>query len=194
MKERKAATNDWRLCDVPAEGRETTLHVCQRSSASLRGRLPSLGSPMIRALRGVGLVAAILTFTPRLALGMASDGALITNVVSATFGGMGGPTLMYTVSYNATSNVLISCPAVMLSKQATPTVQASGSVVVFQIWISNASMQASAFNVEITDMIPDNMTYVNPSESVWAGGATGLTYALSTNTVAWQTSGALIQP
>src|SRR6266496_3327318 len=105
--------------------------------------------------------------TPRVSHAMAADGALITNVVSATFGGSGGPTIMYTVSYNATSNVLISCPIVSLAKVAIPTVQSVAGTVTFQIWVANTPTPASTFNVVITDMLPDNMAYVGASQAIW---------------------------
>ena len=154
----------------------------------------SLSAGAVRIPLSTFFCAVALLLTPRVGYTMAADGALITNVVSATYGGMGGPTIMYTVTYNATSNVLISCPVVALSKVAIPTIQASGSVVTFQIWVSNFSTNASAFNVVISDMLADNMTYLAASEANWTTNTTGFSYALSTNNTAWQTSGALIQP
>jgi len=44
-------------------------------------------------------------------------------------------------------------------------------------------------------MLPDNMLYAGASESDWfLGSSTGVSYSLSANNTAWQTSGVLIQP
>ena len=124
---------------------------------------------------------------PRYASAMAADGALITNIVSATYGGSGGPTIQYKVSYNATITVLVSCPVVSLAKVAIPTVQSAGAVVTFQIWVANTSMQASAFNVVINDRLPDNMTYLGPLTFTWFSGAPVVvtTNAANTATPPW---------
>ena len=121
------------------------------------------------------------------AWGMASDGSLITNVVSATYGGSGGMTIRYAVSYLATANVLVSCPVVSLMKVPSVTVQSAGNTVTFQIWVANASVQASAFNVVITDEIPDNMVFGGMLAPWWNAtpGPTGVTNAESANNVAW---------
>jgi len=103
------------------------------------------------------------------------------------------------VSYNATSNVLISCPAVALSKVAMPTVQASAGTVTFTIWVANTSLQASAFNVVITDMLPNNLAYAGPTPGPfawwWSAGPTVpvVTTGLSLDNLTFQ-SGAAIVP
>jgi len=136
-----------------------------------------------------GAAAALLVLVavaPRHAEAMASDGALITNIVSATYGGSGGPSIQYTVSYRATANVLVSCPIVSLAKVAIPTVQAAAGTVTFQVWVSNTSAQASAFGLVITDMLPNNLTYANTLTFWWNGTAPAVTNAVSANNIAWQ--------
>lgn len=139
------------------------------------------------------LLAALLSslvLAPRHALSMAADGTLITNYCTATYGGPGGTqsySPLYTVSYLATQNVLVSCPVVSLMKVATPTIQSAAGIVTFQIWIANTSVQASAFNVVVSDMLPDNMTYANTLTFWWNGTAPGVTNAVSANNTAWQT-------
>lgn len=137
------------------------------------------------------VAAGCLIAAPRLVHAMAADGALITNNVTATYGGSGGITIKYTVSYMATANVLISCPVVSLAKVAIPTVQSAGSVVTFQVWVANTSLQASAFNVVISDRLPDNVTWLGPQTVWWSGvlPAPGLTSAESTNGVAAYVTG-----
>ena len=136
-----------------------------------------------------GLLGAVTM--PRLSFGMAADGMLITNNVSATYGGSGGLSIKYTVSYLATANVLISCPVVSLAKVAMPTVQSAAGVVTFQIWVANTSMQASAFNVVISDKLPDNVTFLGPVTTWWNGVAPATSPASSSNGTAWAGSAPL---
>lgn len=116
---------------------------------------------------------------------MTADGALITNVASATYRGtfaFGGPTLE--VDYNVTVVVLVTTPQMMIQKTGTPTMQAPGGLVTFCLTFSNQSAYTSAFNFVITDAIPDNMRFYqetftnNPAGGIivptWSddGGAT----------------------
>ena len=135
--------------------------------------------------------ALVVTAVPRLGHAMAADGALITNNVTATYGGSGGISIKYTVSYMATANVLISCPVVSLAKVAIPTVQSAAGVVTFQIWVANTSMQASAFNVVISDKLPDNVTFLGPVTTWWNGTAPATTTSSSSNGTTWPSSAPL---
>lgn len=102
---------------------------------------------------------------------MSADGALVTNVVTATYNGMGyvvgQPGSTYAVSYYASAYVLVSCPVIYVQKVATPTVQVTGGTVTFQLWVVNNSLGASAFNVSLVDALPVGMGYVAPSFSGW---------------------------
>jgi len=101
-----------------------------------------------------------LVMVGRRAWGMTTDGTLITNVASGSFQSAGG--VPYWISYSVTATVLVSNPSVSLIKTATPTVQSSGGTVAFRLWVVNTSASSSAFNIIITDRLPDNMAYVGP--------------------------------
>ena len=113
-----------------------------------------------------------------------ADGTLITNVACATFSSLGVP---FAVSYCATAYAIVQNPCVALQKVANPTVQATGGTVTFTLWAVNCSASVSAFNVTVTDRLPDNVTY-SGNELYWKGsnpGNTALFPANSTNNIAW---------
>jgi len=102
-----------------------------------------------------------------------TDGTLITNVACGTFlsaSGMG-----FAISYCCTANVIVANPCVALQKRATPTVQSSGGVVTFELIAINCSCSSSAFNIMVTDRLPDNMAYFAGPVNAWNGttGAPG---------------------
>ena len=109
-----------------------------------------------------------LVMVGRRAWGMTTDGTLITNVASGSFQSAGG--IAFWISYSVTATVLVSNPSVSLIKTATPTVQSSGGTVTFRLWVVNTSQSSSAFNIIITDRLPDYMAYVGPlNPTVWRG-------------------------
>ena len=55
--------------------------------------------------------------------------------------------------------VIVANPVAVLWKTASTTVQAPGGTVTFCVSFDNQSDCASAFNVVITDKVPDNMTF-----------------------------------
>ena len=97
-----------------------------------------------------------------------ADGTLITNVACATYMAPGGQG--FAVTYCATQWVLVANPCLALQKLATPTLQSSGGTVTFTLWVVNCSCTNSAFNVQVTDRLPDNMGYVAPSWANWPNG------------------------
>jgi len=136
----------------------------------------------VRAARGVigfALVCAFLFAGPRQAGAMAVDGALITNTVAATYHSLAGlpPTGPgYSMSYLASASVLVSCPQLIVSKRATPTTWcyidwwtcgpetawgAPGGLVTFQLCTINTALDASAFNVTLTDRYDQNVMWNN---------------------------------
>ncbi len=132
-------------------------------------------------MRFVGATAAIVLLLPELACGMAGDGALLTNTVSATYHGVAGVGVKYTVSYLATSSVMVSCPVVGVVKRVmAPTTisvnppyipyQNVGGTVTFSVCVFNNSLQASAFGMTMRDRMAANTT--------WAGvyGSWGATF------------------
>lgn len=133
-------------------------------------------------MRLAGLFACLAAV---LAGGVASastaDGVLITNLAGATYKTTSGAG--QSISYGATVNVLVATPVVMLRKEASGTLQASGGTVTFCISYSNSGRWASAFNVVITDAMPDNMRFVNGTGN-WESPPAG-----SSVTRAWSTNG-----
>jgi len=143
-----------------------------------------------RALACAGVTAAVL-LSPAKGWTMAADGALITNIVSATYHGAGGyPSSgnpyapKYTMSYLATATVLVSCPVVSITKRANTTVQAVAGTVTFEICAVNSSMNASAWNLVITDKLMDNMAYA-PVWSSWAPAGTIITPSKSVDGITY---------
>src|SRR5687767_14711163 len=144
------------------------------------------------------LAAALLS--PGKGWSMAADGALITNIVAATYHGMAGyPSAVqpylprYTMSYLATATILVSCPVVAITKRASTSVQAVAGTVTFEICAINSSLQASAWNITITDRLMDNMAYAGGSYLSWVpAGSAPWFNTVSANNTTW--SGTGVQP
>ncbi len=115
----------------------------------MRMQLASIGA----AALGIGWLAGA-------ASAATTDGAIITNAVSATYSTTftPGPGSGYAVSYSATARVLAQDPCIQINKVADPANQVSGGVVTFRIWVVNCSASGSAFNIMVYDMIPLNTT------------------------------------
>jgi len=130
-----------------------------------------------------------LVLPPGEALAATADGTLITNVACATYMSASGQG--FTVSYCATQTVYVSSPCIALQKLANPTTQSSGGTVTFTIWTVNCSCTNSAFQINVTDRLPDNMTY-SSNYTNWPGGpGTWTRFASSDNgaAMAWQLNG-----
>ena len=95
-----------------------------------------------------------------------ADGTLITNVACATFSTASNAG--YAVSYCATATVIVQNPCVTLIKTPDLTIQAAGGTVTYTIWVVNCSPVGSAFNITVTDKLPDNVAWDAPRGS-WAG-------------------------
>jgi len=104
------------------------------------------------------------------AWGATTDGSLLTNVVSATFSSNPAGAVLFTVSYSATVTVMVRNPAILLTKLSTPTTQSAGGEITFRVWAANTSLYSSAFDVVVTDRLPDNMEYVGASFGSWTNG------------------------
>jgi uncharacterized repeat protein (TIGR01451 family) len=113
----------------------------------------------------VGLVLAAVAAGPVHA--MTADGTLVTNVASGTFQSAGA--VKFFITYAATAWVIVANPNIQVWKSVTPTVQAAGGDVVFQICALNTSASTSAFNVTLTGQLPSGMSFQAVS-SVWNGG------------------------
>jgi len=100
-----------------------------------------------------------------------ADGTMITNVATATFAtpSLAGP---YAVSYNASAYVMVQNPCVAIRKDPNVTTQSAGGTVTYTLWVVNCSPVTSAFNITITDKLPDNVTYDQPRGN-WNGGSGG---------------------
>ena len=117
------------------------------------------------------IVVGVLALGAGVAHSATSDGAIITNVIGATYQGAGNLT-GFIVTYGATATVLVRNPVIMLSKVATPTMQAPGGDVTFRACVRNMSAEVSAFNVTVTDAIPAGFEFqlggvVGASPGVW---------------------------
>jgi uncharacterized repeat protein (TIGR01451 family) len=87
-------------------------------------------------------------------------GTLLTNSASATYSAGSQGT---SVTYSATAKILIANPDVYLWKDANPTyVSTSGGIVTFLICFSNGGAN-TAFNVTITDALPPNTYWYDPT-------------------------------
>ena len=161
---------------------EATTVTTERGGVSVAGRL--LGS--------WGLVCALWLGAPTpQAWAMPVDGVLLTNTVAATYHGLGGfpdggcsACPQYEVSYLASSNVLIGCPVITLRKLATPTQEGAGGTVMYRLWAINDSLEASAFNFTLTDVLPPYISFVAlgaewPAALGWvvSSSADNITYA-----------------
>ncbi len=139
-----------------------------------------LGSVPCRV--GMAVLVALGIWCGR-AEGSTADGVLITNLAWATYKITAGTGA--SVSYTATLNVAVATPVVMLRKEASATMQVSGGTVTFCISYSNSGGLATAFNLVITDAMPDNMRFVTGAGNYF--NETG--DAWSTTTQSWSTDG-----
>ena len=124
------------------------------------------------------------------AMGMTSDGTMITNSAAATaYWGPTGPTYTWAqhfgISYNATTQVYVSCPVISIVKTVTPTTIAVAQTATFTICAVNASLSASAWNVTITDRLPDWLAYTTAGFSTWAPLGNNWYWACSGNGTTW---------
>lgn len=116
-----------------------------------------------------------------------SDGAIVTNVASATFNAVYPGA--FAVSYCATATVLVANPCINLRKEVTPSVQGAGGTLTFRLWVINCSPYASAFNVSIVDKLPDNVDFETDMVGAGSWSPSGLgvwTQYRSLNGTAWQ--------
>ncbi len=121
----------------------------------------------------MGLVAVL---TAGAAAGMTTDGTMITNVASSTYGSTSG--MGFTVTYCVTALTWVANPCLGLQKTGYPVSQASGNSVTYTIWVVNCSCTGSAFNVSITDRLPDNVGF-GAAGAAWNGGSGGTWYPAS---------------
>jgi len=144
---------------------ETDVAETERGSVSVARKLLRVCAPALACVLWLG--------APQQAWTMAADGALLTNAVSATYHGPAGfpdlacPTCpQYPVTYSASSNVLISCPVVVLQKSVTPTVEGAGGTVTYRLWAINDSINASAFNFVMTDRLQNWLSFAGPTPAM----------------------------
>jgi len=128
---------------------------------------------MLTVLAAAG---ALLLGTSKGASAMTTDGTLVTNIASATFGSVSG--MPFTVSYCSTANFIVVSPCVAMWKSTVPwspsgvdleypvgsgdwwPVQSSGCLVTYEVGIWDCNDWSSAFNVTLTDKLPDNTAFV----------------------------------
>jgi uncharacterized repeat protein (TIGR01451 family) len=134
------------------------------------------------------------------------DGTLVTNIASATFGSVSA--VSYEVSYCSTATVWVISPCVAMWKwiddgavwREWPAVgsgnwipmQSSGCTVTYKLEINNCSEWTSAFNVTLTDKLPDNTSLVIHNLDDFNGNTPyQWIYSWSPNNVAPWTNGAM---
>jgi len=114
---------------------------------------------------------------------MTSDGVLITNMASASYWSADGA--KYSPTYGVTANVLVSNPAISLTKSASPSMQCSGGTVTFCIYAINTSAISSSFNIVVEDWLPidsvyqNGMSFIIGSRTVWNPQAVTITPGFS---------------
>jgi uncharacterized repeat protein (TIGR01451 family) len=93
----------------------------------------------------------------------------------------------FAVSYCATAILNIQNPCLALQKVANPTAQASGGTVTYTIWVVNCSCTSSAFNINVTDRLPDNVMAGAPAlVTYWNGNSGGnWSVASGSNNTTW---------
>lgn len=123
-----------------------------------------------RRLGMAGLIVAVLAgFAGTRAFAMTAAGSIVTNVVTATMTSGFPDFVAYTVSYNATAQVVVaSAPVVKLAKYASTPLCAAGCTVTFQVCIENQQVD-TAWAVTVTDILPGNTTLVQMYTAVGAG-------------------------
>ncbi len=114
---------------------------------------------------------------------LATTGVVLTNLASCTFATAPTNTPAISVSYGVTATVLVQNPVVVPSKTATPTLQAAGSEVTFQVCVVNTSATASAFNVFVNDRLPDNMEWAGLATTYWNNSNPAGTWSESSSSV-----------
>ncbi len=127
-------------------------------------------------MAALALVLAALAI-PRESWALTADGALMTNSAWATFSGSAGKDVWYRTSYLASASVLVCNPIVAFVKTATPSMAAPSNTVTFTMCAVNSSITTSAFNLVLTDRLPDNMAYIPPVSYMPAAGVFTATYA-----------------
>jgi uncharacterized repeat protein (TIGR01451 family) len=123
---------------------------------------------------------------------MTSDGTMITNCAAATaYWGMGGMdyTKRYQMTYNVTTQVYVSCPVVIVQKTVAPTTIAIAQTATYTICVVNASLQASAWNVTMTDRLSDWMGYA-VGIATWAPAGSTWYWTHSGNSTTWAATNA----
>jgi uncharacterized repeat protein (TIGR01451 family) len=134
---------------------------------------------LLTMLAALGLLAA----TGRVVQAMTADGTLITNVACATYMSASGQG--FAVSYCVTARIQIANPCLALQKIANPTTQASGGTVTYTVWVVNCSCDNSAFNINVTDRLPD-MVAMDAARGTWNGESGGnWTAASGSNNTTW---------
>ncbi len=123
---------------------------------------------MKKILLSVLMGVALLAGAGREAGAGTTRGTLVTNFAMATFNTPAG--IQFQVSYAVTAPFLVEAPDVIIWKGPywPPTEQMPGGPVWFWIYLWNDSQVMTAYNVTLTDQLPDNTAYGNDL-SAWIG-------------------------
>jgi len=120
------------------------------------------------------LITAVLTglMSAGRVMAATSEGALLTNVATATFWSLQGTA--HVPEWNGTAYVLVVSPSVQVRKTAVPWIECPGATITFCIYAVNESAYTSAFNVILNDRLPDLFAYI-AGQDRWAGNTAGAT-------------------
>ena len=135
------------------------------------------------------MLVMLSSFVPVHAVAGTAEGTLITNVACATYGAV-QPNCDFVVSYCVTASVLVANPLIAANKSSNPTIECSGGTITFCIYVRNNSAYTSAFNILVSDILPQNISYINGGQANWAGGTAGAAITIGSGsfipfTTAW---------
>lgn len=121
---------------------------------------------------GLVMVAGLLALS-RPVDAMTAEGTLITGVVSVTH--MLDTGVGYALTYCATSTILVGNPNIVIQRNSSPSLYGPGGTVTFQMVALNTSGLMTAFNVIVSDLMPNSLAYVLGGQQVWPGTTGGAT-------------------
>lgn len=130
--------------------------------------------------RTAAILLLVSALAPREAGAFLQTGTLLTSMASATFQNWG---LGTSVTYSATSKLIVQNPSINVSKDATPTTvaAATGGLITYTISFSNGGF-STAFYVTLNDALPN-------SDGVWFQGIVSKWSSVGLPAGSWSTNG-----
>jgi len=75
-----------------------------------------------------------------------------------------------------------------VTKLVTPTMLAASQTATYTVCVVNNALNATAWNLVVSDKLPDNMGWVNASLATWAGAGSAWDLSDSGNGTTWAAS------